>query len=166
MQLGRLEESERRDFARAAELYARAEKTGKDLLAVWSARARVAAALDDERVELQMLRKLTEGDDEQRSPERTDALYRLADLELANRDTMRAGVETLGKALEAEPRYEHAARALQDALVLEPDSEGRHRRARGGGTGRCGRHPAARRLGPQGPSSRVRVRTRCGKPSR
>jgi len=123
VQLGSLEENERRDLNRAAELYAAAEETGHDLASVWSARARVAAALDDEAVELDMLRRLVSGEPgEMNTPERTDALYRLADLELAQRDTLAQGVETLQRAIEAEPRYEHAARALQAALVLAPES--------------------------------------------
>jgi tetratricopeptide (TPR) repeat protein len=126
MQLGKLEEEERRDMSRAAALYARAEETGCDLPRVWTARARVASMLDDESVELQMLRKLIDdtvgGPSAAHSPERTDALYRLSDLELANRDTLLAGVSTLARALEADPRYEHAARTLQSALILDPDS--------------------------------------------
>ncbi len=123
MQLGNLEENERRDLSRAAALYARAQETECALPRVWSARARVAALLNDESVELAMLRKLIDVPASAGSPERTDALYRLSDLELANQDTLSSGVATLASAIEAEPRYEHAARALQAALLLEPASK-------------------------------------------
>lgn len=123
MQLGNLEEQERKNLNRAAQLYARAQQTECALPMVWSARARVAALVGDTTTELEMLHLLIDLPSDEVSKERTDALYRLASLELANRDSMQSGVITLTTALQTEPRYAQASLALQQALALNPECE-------------------------------------------
>ncbi len=89
----------------------------------WRALARVADARGDSAEEVRVLRKLVEADDPSIPNEaRTQALYRIAEVELAAGE-VEQGLETLRNALEREPRYGRAGAILQAAAQDAPESD-------------------------------------------
>ncbi len=120
LRLGGLLENELIDADAAAEHYARAESTNERLPDVWRAMARMAATRGQRAEEFGALRKLTELPAENLGEERIEILYRLAELELSFPDSLYAGLDTLGRAIEAAPQYERAAQAIRQAFELAP----------------------------------------------
>ncbi|MCB9569212.1 MAG: tetratricopeptide repeat protein [Myxococcales bacterium] len=114
LRLGEVMEKERGDLERAADLYRQAEGTGVRQIDAWRAGARVAAARGDNETQvhlLGLLSRLGAGEDESR----VDALYRVAEIQLANPETQNEGLDALLKALADEPRYGRAGLILQQA---------------------------------------------------
>lgn len=109
----------RRDFDRAVDLLRQAEQTGVREVDVWRAHARVFGAIGDTERQVGFLQRLADlGEDG--SETRVDALYRMAEVQLASPDTVERGVMTLGEALESTPRFERAARILRRAVEANP----------------------------------------------
>jgi tetratricopeptide (TPR) repeat protein len=116
LRLGEVLEKERGDLDRAAALYAQAESTGVRAVDVWRSQARVAGQRGDSQSQVRLLEQLANlGEAEAET--RSDALYRLAEVQLASADAIEDGLGTLEKALADDFRAERAA------LVLRPASE-------------------------------------------
>ncbi|HXX70399.1 MAG TPA: tetratricopeptide repeat protein [Polyangiaceae bacterium] len=121
LRLGAVAEADRGEAARAAAVYERAlrlEPSSSDILAALDrvyerlgdieGRARVLSS----RIEIETRRGSTR--------EASDALYRLAELRLASRETLGEGAERLKLALDLDPQLERAERALSAAVALDP----------------------------------------------
>jgi tetratricopeptide (TPR) repeat protein len=123
LRLGELCEGDlgRLDAAEAA--YARAEDTSENLIEVWRRRARVAHRLGDHETELLLLRRLADSTADLEVSEQADTLYTLAELELGATGTLEAGLASLARALETEPRRAKAAAALRRALDIADHRE-------------------------------------------
>jgi tetratricopeptide (TPR) repeat protein len=123
LRLGELCEGDlgRLDAAEAA--YARAEDTSENLIEVWRRRARVAHRLGDHETELVLLRRLADSTADLEVSEQADTLYTLAELELGGAATLEAGLASLARALETEPRRAKAAAALRRALDIADHRE-------------------------------------------
>jgi tetratricopeptide (TPR) repeat protein len=116
LRLGEAMEGPGGDLNRAAELIARAEELGVREVDVWRSAARVSGALGDTDKQMKYLQKLsTLG--EEGTETRADALYRMAEVHLANEETIDKGIVALTDALDAAPRYERACRILQRATA-------------------------------------------------
>jgi tetratricopeptide (TPR) repeat protein len=114
LRLGEVLEKERGDLDRAAAVYEQADATGVRSVDVWRAQARVAAARGDTQEQMRLLGRLASlGEDQAET--RADALYRLAEVQLAAADTIDDGIASLGKALGDQFRAERAAMVLRRA---------------------------------------------------
>jgi len=121
LSLGEVMEQQRDDLDKAAELYAKADATGVRQVDVWRAAARVAAARGDSSTQMRMLERLaTLG--EEAGETRADTLYRLAEVQLANDETLPNGLDSLVKALEQQPKLVRAAGILGRCMKLHPRS--------------------------------------------
>ncbi|MEM6788246.1 MAG: tetratricopeptide repeat protein [Myxococcota bacterium] len=115
LRLGEVLEKERHDLDRAVTLYRQADATGVRTVDVWRAQARVAGAQGDSAEQMRLLAQLANlGEAEAET--RTDALYRLAEVQLATRETLGEGVATLRRALAEDFRGERAAMILRRAV--------------------------------------------------
>ncbi|MBM4363726.1 MAG: tetratricopeptide repeat protein, partial [Deltaproteobacteria bacterium] len=121
LRLGGLAENEMSDVAAAARWYARSLATGRRALRAYRALDRVLpeSALGERRAALESFVAAPDRDESDPSP-RTDALYRLAALELAEPATREAGAQRLGDALAREGDHERALDALRPALGAPP----------------------------------------------
>ena len=123
LRLGEIYEKERQDFARASELYDQAEATGVREVDVLRARARVAGARGDEEEQMRLLEHLASlGEDQVET--RADALYRIAEVQLAADDSLEHGIESLRKALSDNSRPERACMILRRATEQHPEHSG------------------------------------------
>ena len=115
LRLGELAEGD--DPERAFELYRAAEATGVREVDVWRALASCAAARGDTALQLELLTRLsTLGEQQSGGAEtRADALYRLAEVQLAHADGMSDGIVSLARAFEEDPRNERAGRIIERA---------------------------------------------------
>ncbi len=114
MRLGEVFETDLGDLDGAAKIYERVEKQGLRTVEAWRALARVADARGDSAEEVRVLRKLVEADDPSIPSEaRTQALYRIAEVELAGGSHTEQGIETIKNALKRDPRYGRAGAILQ-----------------------------------------------------
>lgn len=122
LRLGEVHEKVREQLDRAADFYAKAEGTGVREVDVWRAQARLAGARGDEQEQVRLLSKLaTLG--EAATETRTDALYRIAEVQLASEDTVDAGVESLAKAFGEDSRTERAGIILRRACEQHPQND-------------------------------------------
>src|SRR5690606_24548214 len=120
LRLGEVLEKERGDLDRAAALYAQAEGTGVRAVDVSRAQARVAGQRGDSAAQMRLLERLANlGEAEAET--RSDALYRLAEVQLASTDSVDDGLATLEKALADDFRAERAALVLRPASEAHPD---------------------------------------------
>ena len=123
LRLGAVLEKERNDLDRAHALYAQAEATGVRTVDVWRAQARVAGARGDQPEQIRLLEQLASlGEDQAET--RADALYRMAEVQLASEETFEEGLATLGKALEDSFKAERAALILRRASEHHSDHLG------------------------------------------
>ena len=128
LRLGEVLEKERNDLDRAAALYGQAGATGVRTVDVWRAQARVAGARGDASEQMRLLGQLANlGEDQAET--RADALYRLAEVQLASADTLDEGLESLKKGLAdafkaTPPRTERGAMILRRACEDHPLHEG------------------------------------------
>lgn len=123
LRLGALRESELGDAGAAASAYAAAEETGERLLESVRALDRLYGALGDAAGQARVLRKLVDANVEaSEMAEQTEALYRLAQLELAKADTTDSGADTLAWGIDRDPQYERALGLLRGAAALTPQS--------------------------------------------
>ena len=123
LRLGRVAEEDLGDLERAAEAYSGAEALGAHIAEVWLSLARVAGLRGDEAEETRVLEQIVASDDI-KGPSRVDALYRLADICLADDGRRDAGVDLLGRALERDPRNADAGRMLRATTDAAPDHDG------------------------------------------
>lgn len=122
LRLGEVLEKERGDLDRAAALYGQAESTGVRTVDVWRAQARVAGAKGDSEEQMRLLGQLASlGEDQAET--RTDALYRMAEVQLADAETLDDGIETMRKALGDGFKAERAAMILRHASERHIESE-------------------------------------------
>ena len=114
LRLGEIAEKHHEDFDRAGELYEQAKETGVREVDVLRAQARAAGARGDEEEQLRVLNHLTSlGEDQAET--RAGALYRVAEVQLSNVDSLDSGLEALRKALDDSPNLERAAAILRRA---------------------------------------------------
>ncbi|MBW2534274.1 MAG: tetratricopeptide repeat protein [Deltaproteobacteria bacterium] len=110
------------DYDKAAEFCEAAAETGVREVDVLRARARLAGARGDEETQLAILEKLASlGAAEAET--RTDALYRIAEVQLASDETLAAGIDSLATAFSEDGRAERAAAILRRASELYPNEE-------------------------------------------
>ena len=123
LRLGQLTEAD--DLERARELYEAAEATGVREVDVWRAQAGLAAARGDRAQQVELLTRLsTLGEHGSGVETRADALYRLAEIQLAHPDSHAEGVASLSRALADDARNERAGRILERACQREqPDPD-------------------------------------------
>ncbi len=147
MQLGDILENDAKDVDGAAEAYARVESLGVRTVDAWRALGRVAALRGDRIEEIRVLRRLVAagvdtsalGRPEDDIPEsaKTDALYRIAEVELRSEESLESGLDTLIDAVGRDSDHARTARTAAAAAALFPDHEGLHalweRSARGAG---------------------------------
>ncbi len=112
LRLGELLEQDLDDPERAAVAYNEAAATGEQVVAVQRGLARVARARGDRDAELGALRQITQIDDQDPAL-RTEALYRLAELCLADSASREEGVEMLGWAIDRDPQWDRALGLLR-----------------------------------------------------
>lgn len=111
--------AERSDFTRALEMLNAAEETGVREVDVWRAQAKLAGAQGDTAGQMLLLEKLTElGEDHEQT--RGDALYRIAEVQLASEESIADGIDSLRNAFTELPRPERAARILGRASESAP----------------------------------------------
>ncbi len=123
LRLGEVLEKEREDLGRAAELYEQAEATGVRKVDVWRAQARVAGAAGDSEKQMRLLGELASLGEDQ-ADTRADALYRIAEVQLATAETLDEGLESMTTALADSFKAERAALILSDACERNPDHVG------------------------------------------
>jgi tetratricopeptide (TPR) repeat protein len=130
---GTIAEEDAEDLARATELYQRVESLGARSVDAWRALGRVARKRGDRVEEIRVLRRLVaagvdtaglEGDQDLDESQRTDALYRIAEVELRSDETLESGLDTLRDAVRRDGDAARAARIAADACKLAPDHEG------------------------------------------
>ncbi len=123
LRLGEVHEKELEDFDAASEMYNQAEATGVREVDVLRARARIAGARGDEDEQMRILEELANlGGDQVET--RADALYRIAEVQLAADETVDQGLDTLRKALDDHHRPARACKVLMRATELHPTHEG------------------------------------------
>lgn len=124
--LGEVIERELGDLEGAATIYRRVEERGVRAVEAWRALARIAAERGDHVEEIRVLRRLVAAGAEATAsrsgdaiPEsaKTEALYRIAEVELANRDTLESGLATLAEALGRSGDHRRAATILHPVAV-------------------------------------------------
>lgn len=112
----------REDFSRADELLTEAEGTGVRQVDVWRAQARVAGALGDNARQVELLGRLANlGADQAET--RADARFRMAEVHLADADSIEDGISDLQAALEDDQRWHRAAMILGRACELHPGND-------------------------------------------
>ena len=123
LRLGEVLEKERNDLERAAALYGQAEATGVRTIDVWRAQARAAGARGDSEEQMRLLGQLA-GLGEDQAETRADALYRMAEVQLASGDTLEDGLASLQKGLADAFKAERAAMILRRTCEQYPNHEG------------------------------------------
>jgi len=133
LRLGDVLENDVEDLEGAAEAYAKAEALGVRTVDAWRALARVASRRGDRIEEIRVLRRLvaagvdTAGlDSGEDLPEssKTDALYRIADVELRADDTIESGLDTLTDAVKRDGDHARAAAIVRAGVERVPNHEG------------------------------------------
>ncbi|MCG8556457.1 MAG: tetratricopeptide repeat protein [Proteobacteria bacterium] len=125
LRLGSVIEQEVGDLDRAAGLYAKAEASGECVAEAWAALARVAGARGDVAEQRRVLREIAQlSSDVVTGKVRTDALFQLAQIELAASDTRDQGLESLKLALQRDPQYQRARAMLEHAIDRAPEHQG------------------------------------------
>jgi tetratricopeptide (TPR) repeat protein len=133
MSLGEVTERELRDLDAAARMYRRVEELGARALDAWRALARIAATRGDHVEEVRVLRRLVAAGVDTRGlgaenaiPEeaKTEAFYRISEVELADEATVESGLSTLAEALERDGNHRRAARILHSAALRFPEHDG------------------------------------------
>lgn len=123
LRLGEVYEKDKNDVDKAAELYEQAMATDVRKVDVLRAQARVAGLRGDEEEQLRILNHLASlGEDQVET--RADALYRMAEVQLAAADSLDNGLESLRKALADHPKLERACNVLRRATEQNPGHDG------------------------------------------
>lgn len=133
LRLGDLLENDVGDLEGAAEAYAKAEQLGVRTVDAWRALARVASRRGDRIEEIRVLRRLvaagvdtsglgTDGDLPESS--KTDALYRIAEVELRADDTLESAIDTLNDAVKRDGDFARTAAIVRAAVARVPNHDG------------------------------------------
>jgi tetratricopeptide (TPR) repeat protein len=117
LELGEIAEVDLKDLPRALAALASAEAMGERLLDTWRAMERLSGVVGDRAGQARALRKLVEATDGLPPEDQTEALYRLAELEIESDDTREQGANTLSWALDRDPQFERAAELLRRAAA-------------------------------------------------
>lgn len=121
LRLGEVMES-RKEFARASELYGEAEQTGVRQVDVWRAQSRVAGATGDAERQVELLGRLANlGADQAET--RADARFRMAEVHLADEESIADGIAALNAALEDDARWGRAAMILARACEQHANND-------------------------------------------
>ena len=123
MELGKLAEEQGGDLARARDLYRLANRVADEPTDSLFALSRVYAALGDTDGQSQVLDELAAlaGDDEP-TPQRADALYRLAQVQSQSPEMVARALELLERGLRIEMRHQQAAEILRAAAAGSPQN--------------------------------------------
>lgn len=124
LRLGAVLEQDLEDFDGAAKAYARVEALGHHVVEARVALAKVAGARGDSSEETRLLRALV-NDESLSESARSDARYRLAELQLSTSGASAEGLTTLEAALEQDAYYERACSILEAACKTDPDDSER-----------------------------------------
>jgi tetratricopeptide (TPR) repeat protein len=112
----------REQWAKADELFAQAEETGVRQVDVWRAQAKVAGARGDSERQVELLQRLANlGADQAET--RADARFRMAEVLLADADSIDEGLGQLNLALEDDARWGRAAMILAKACERHGENE-------------------------------------------
>lgn len=121
LRLGAVAEGDLGDDARAATLYGRALQLDPSSGDILAALDRVYERLGDVEGRARVLTSRIELDMQRGEPSAaSDALYRLAALRLGSRETLGEGAEKMKVALDLDPQFERAERALRSAVSIDP----------------------------------------------
>jgi golgin subfamily B member 1 len=119
--LGAVAENDLDDDRRAATLYERAVDLGHRSPDLLQALDGVYGRLGDAEKQARVLTLCVEAQTlEGGSRAASDAIYRLAALRMASRETLDAGAEMLRGALDVDPQYDRAVDTLRRALAVDP----------------------------------------------
>ncbi|HKE18580.1 MAG TPA: tetratricopeptide repeat protein, partial [Kofleriaceae bacterium] len=123
MALGQLAEEEARDLERARDLYKLANRLSDEPTDSLFALSRVYQALGDVEGQTRTLDELAAlaGDDEP-SPQRADALYRLAQVQASSPEMVARALDLLERGLRIEMRHHQAAEILRQAALADPEN--------------------------------------------
>ena len=131
---GALLEEEGKDLERAVSFYQRVEVLGARSVEAWRALGRIAQKRGDRVEEIRVLRRLVaagaqsdglSGDSSDLDESaRTDALYRIAEVELRSEETVESGLDTLRDAVKADGDNARAAGIAGEAAQLVLGNEG------------------------------------------
>jgi tetratricopeptide (TPR) repeat protein len=123
MRLGALAESELADASRAADFFERSLATGRRALRAYRALLKVVPESDAARL-ARALRTFVDAssEDETDASPRNEALYRLAEIELASPETREDGARRLEQALDRAPDYDRALGIVAQAARVSPES--------------------------------------------
>ncbi len=124
LRLGEAAESELKDPARATAIYERALALDFRVAEILRALDRMHARSGDAAAQASVLARLVDvesrvGD----TKAKTDAIYRLAALRLASKETVDEGCDLLADALATTPDFDRAEAGLKTALSISPQSE-------------------------------------------
>jgi tetratricopeptide (TPR) repeat protein len=125
LNLSKAMESDIDDIDSAFEYYKQAEAIGVCEVDVWRIGARLAARRGDTSEQMRLLKNLASlGEEGEETEARTDALYRLAEIQLASEETWNEGFESMNRALAEDPKYARAGRILGRACeALKPNED-------------------------------------------
>jgi tetratricopeptide (TPR) repeat protein len=119
--LGGVAETDLREDRRAAALYERAVELGERSPEILRALDGVYGRLGDLDKQARVLSLYVEAQTREGGQSAAaDAIYRLAALRLASRETLDEGAEMMRGALDVDPQYDRAVETLRRALALDP----------------------------------------------
>lgn len=133
LRLGDVLENDVGDLAGAADAYAKAEALGVRTVDAWRALARIASRRGDRIEEIRVLRRLVaagvdtaglESGGDLPEANKTDALYRIAEVELRADDTIESGLDTLSDAVKRDSDHARAAAIVRSAVARVPNHDG------------------------------------------
>lgn len=120
-------------LALSLELYQRVEALGARSVDAWRAIGRLARKRGDRVEEIRVLRRLVatgadtgglDGDGDLDESQRTDAFYRIAEVELRSEETLESGLDTLRDAVRRDQDHARAASIAAQAARSMPEHEG------------------------------------------
>ena len=118
--LGAIAEADLDDDRRAAALYERAVELGQRSPELLRALDGVYGRLGDSDRQARVLALYVEAQTREGGPHAaSDAIYRLAGLRLASRETLDQGAEMMRSALDLDPQYDRAVETLRRALAID-----------------------------------------------
>ena len=124
LRLGRAYADDLAKPEKAAECFGEAERMGEGGVELWRAIEKIYRTLGNRDGEMRVLTQLANADgDDPPAGERTDAIYRRAELQLVADDTRGAGIDSLSWAVDREPRYEVALELLEHAAAQAPNDD-------------------------------------------
>ncbi len=121
MRLGRVAENDLDDDSQAASFYERAIDLGLRSAEALRSLDQVLDRLGDVRKQARVLSMRIEVERRESGPRAaSDAMYRLAALRLASKETLDEGVQMMREALELDPQLDRAEQALRRAVAMDP----------------------------------------------